>query len=85
MKYKGALFFVLSWTVAVCHLGLRFITFSFFLKETVFFSRYIENMSLTYLYMNMIYNYHYTLDNSTLCNFKALAGQPVRYLCSFSV
>ena len=27
----------------------------------------------------MIYNYHYTLDNSTLCSFKALAGQPVRY------
>ena len=83
MKYKGALFFVLSWTVAVCHLGLRFITL--LQKKLVFFSRYIENVSLTYLYMNMIYNYHYTLDNSTLCNFKALAGQPVRYLCSFSV
>ena len=47
MKYKGALFFVLSWTVAVCHLGLRFITFPFFLKTNLFFSfvTYIFYMS----------------------------------------
>ena len=50
MKYKGALFFVLSWTVAVCHLGLRFITFPFFSKETGFFSRYLENVSLIFIY-----------------------------------